>query len=185
MQTDHCGTVMCVLIATEIVAKKDNGLKEKLSLFQMGKIRLFIYSVFLGVMLFLVQPLFLYKEGINEELKPYWDNELVEIEKTCGKQGVLPQRILVDFGDTEDAIGYCQRLPNGFKIIINKNYWNKRLDQLGKRQLLLHEMMHCIFKVSHNLKDANHFMYPEYSPIKEEELLSQVAATIKESGKCN
>lgn len=130
-------------------------------------------------------PMFLREEGVNEDLKPYWDNEIMEIEKTCGKLRILPSKFLVDFGDTEDAIGYCQRFSNGFKIIINRNYWNKRLDQTGKRQLLLHEMMHCIFKVDHNLRNPSHFMYPEYSPIKEDELLLQVAVTIKQTGKCD
>ena len=151
----------------------------------MNKLRLFIYAIIIAFAIQLSGPMFLIQEGVNEELVNSWNNELMTIEKDCGKKLKLPSKILVDFGDTEGAIGYCQRFPNGFKIIIDKNYWDNKLDDLGKRQLLLHEMMHCIFKVGHNLKDPNHFMYPEYTPIKESDLLIQVFMVVREAQECN
>lgn len=150
----------------------------------MGKTRLAFLSVFIAAVMVFTNPIFLFDSKINEDLIPYWNREIETIRSTCTKGISLPTNIVVDFGDTDDAIGYCQRYSNGFKIVINKDYWNRRLDDLGKRQLLLHEMCHCIFHVKHDESNPKHFMYPEYTKIDQTSLLSQLEEILKKSNKC-
>lgn len=152
----------------------------------MGNVRMFIYSLVLAVLLyFQVDKHYLLDEGVNNEISNHWTSEIQTIEKTCGKKVILPRKVLVDFGDTEGAIGYCQRFINGFKIIIDRHYWNVILDEAGKKQLLLHEMMHCIYKIDHNKKDPGNFMYPEYTRISDPELMKQLHELLKETKNCD
>jgi|688.fasta_scaffold791547_1 hypothetical protein len=151
----------------------------------MGKIKLIIYSVILVAALYLqVDSRYIKEEGVTPELSSYWNKELKTIEDICSKKPPLPSRIYVDFGDTDEAIGYCQRFVNGFKIVIDKAYWIK-LDEVGKDQLMLHEMMHCIYKMKHNTTDPENFMYPEYVKISKEVLLAQLAQSLKETDQCD
>ena len=144
-----------------------------------------IYSFVLAVVLFFQASVhFLTSSGVDPEIKPYWDKEVAVLEDMCGKKIEMPSKVYVDFGDTEGAIGYCQPFLNGFKIILSKPYWDKVLDRVGKRQLLLHEMMHCIFKEKHNTLDPTSFMYPEYTEIKEEALMAQVYVLVKKNERC-
>lgn len=150
----------------------------------MGNYRLIVLSVILAALMYVTNPFFTFESGMNKDLVDYWDREITTIKKTC-KGGVrLPTNILVDFGDTDDAIGYCQKYSNGFKIVLNKNKWYYGLDDIGRRQLLLHEMCHCIFNIKHNERDENHFMYPEYIKLDEKSLLIQLEETIKSSSNC-
>lgn len=179
-----CGMDMFVPIVTENVVKNDKDPNGKWN-FQMDKIRLFMYGILLVVILMAVGPTFLKDDGVSQELQEPWNKEISTIEQTCGRKVNLPSRVFVTFGDTEGAIGYCQRFVNGFKIVIDKSFWDFKLDAPGKRQLLLHEMMHCIFKTKHNLEDPHNFMYPEYGSLREEELLMQLKIVLKETGKCD
>lgn len=151
----------------------------------MVKIRLFIYSVLVALMMHFYKPFLLTDNGVNDEIKPYWDKEITTIQANCKKPVKLPLTVYVDFGDSEGAIAYCQRFTNGFKIIIDKNYWDLILDRPGKRQLLLHEMMHCIFKVGHIEDDATHFMAPVFYPLKENVILIQLADLLAKNERCN
>jgi len=152
----------------------------------MNNFRMFIYSLVLAVLLyFQAEKSYLPNEGINEDLSGHWTSEIQTIEKTCKRKVILPYKVLVDFGDTEGAIGYCQRFINGFKIIIDKHYWNVILDEAGKKQLLLHEMMHCIYKIDHNKQDPGNFMYPEYTKISEPDLINQLRELLKQTKNCD
>jgi len=149
----------------------------------MGNNRLLILSVFLAVATYFSNPFFTFENGINKDLVSYWDREISTIKNTC-KAGIsMPTNVSVNFGETDDAIGYCQKYSNGFKIVLNEQYWYHNLDGSGKRQLLLHEMCHCIFNIKHN-SDEKHFMYPEFTKIDENTLLNQLEGTIKSSSNC-
>lgn len=116
---------------------------------------------------------------IDKDLTAAFNSEMTYIQENCSKEVSLPKKYVVEFGKTGDAIGYCQKYLNGFKIVINTWYWNHYLDTLGRHQLLLHEMMHCVFNVKHK-SDPSHFMAPEYDYIKPGELDRQVKELLKE-----
>lgn len=116
---------------------------------------------------------------IDKDLNAAFNNEMAYIQENCTKEIELPKKYVIEFGKTGDAIGYCKHYLNGFKIVINAWYWNHYLDSLGRHQLLLHEMMHCVFNVKHK-EDPNHFMAPEYEYIKIAELDRQVKELLKE-----
>lgn len=116
---------------------------------------------------------------VDKDLESMFNKELVYIQSNCAKEVKLPKNFVVQFGKTGDAIGYCQKYINGFKIVISPWYWNGYLDELGRHQLLLHEMMHCVFNVKHS-EDPKHFMAPEYDYIKADELDRQVKELLKE-----
>lgn len=128
---------------------------------------------------------FLYKgilkeRFVDKDLERSFNNEMTYIRANCKKPVELPNKIVIKFDKTGEAIGYCQHYVNGFKIVINAWYWNEYLDALGRHQLLIHEMMHCIFKIRH-VEDPKHFMAPEYDYIKPEELDRQVKELLKEN----
>lgn len=136
---------------------------------------------------FVLTSVFLYnlvlkEQFVDKNLEQEFKTEMVYIQKNCDKKIELPKKLVVQFGKTGDAIGYCQQYINGFKIVINAWYWNTYLDALGRHQLLLHEMMHCIFNVRH-FEDKHHFMAPEFDYIKMDELDTQVKNLLKE--KCS
>lgn len=139
-----------------------------------------VFIGFVGLLCSFALFTFVIKESfVDADLKDEFNKELVYMQNNCSKTIKLPKTFVVQFGKTNDAIGYCQHYLNGFRIVISPWYWNRYLNKLGRHQLLLHEMMHCIFKVGHK-EDPNHFMAPEYEYIKPIELDRQVKELLKE-----
>ena len=151
----------------------------------MGNYRMIFFSVVVALLVHFSNAALILKTSVSAPLVDAWNQEIETITKDCGKKPPLPANYVVEFGDTEEAIGYCQHYPNGFKIVLKEDYWNRILDKAGKRQLLLHEMMHCIFYTKHNTEDPNNFMYPEFTKISEQVLLEQVKVVIKASKMCD
>ena len=67
----------------------------------------------------------IFNRFVDKGLKVAFNNEMVYIQDNCTKKVELPNRYVVEFGKTGDAIGYCQKYVNGFKIVINSWYWNQ------------------------------------------------------------
>lgn len=162
--------IVTLMVLIDIVIRKFN-IKTK---YVVG-----VTAVFISVFLY---NLILKERFVDKDLDQQFKNELVYMQQNCDKKIELPKQLVVQFGKTGDAIGYCQKYLNGFKIVINAWYWNNYLDTLGRHQLLLHEMMHCIFNVRH-FEDKHHFMAPELDYIKIDELDAQVKALLKQ--KCS
>lgn len=151
----------------------------------MSNFKMIVLTVLVVALLNFSSKAFIFETGVSSALVDNWQQEMQFINQECQGKVPMPVNFVVKFDETDDAIGYCQHYANGFKIVLNRDYWLLRLNRVGRRQLLLHEMMHCIFNIRHNSTNSMHFMYPEFIEIPEEELLNQAREVIKSSKKCN
>ena len=86
-------------------------------------------------------------------------------------------KIVSDLDD--EAIGVCYRFFSGYKILIKKPWWDMATDA-NKRQLIYHEMAHCLIYREHEMRDMSHYMYPEFNNILQEDLLIQTVQDIED-----
>jgi hypothetical protein len=108
------------------------------------------------------------------ELMSYYDNNMSVVKSYCEKsQYRNPLLITVKFEDTDEhELAHCQRKLNSFRIIVNKDYWNS-FDENKRTQLMMHEMVHCLFNLDH-VDDDTHFMSPYMGDIPQETYEQQV-----------
>lgn len=108
--------------------------------------------------------LFPYKDS---RLKPYFEDNLAEIQSFCKpSQYHLPYFHAAYFGNTEgDVVAYCEQKRNGYIMVFNKRFWDA-LNETNKRQLMMHEMVHCLFKQPH-FNSNFHFMATYFVAIPE------------------
>lgn len=116
-----------------------------------------------------------YKTKIDQGLKPYFNNVMMEVTTRCNKgQYYLPDPHQVVFENMDiNTYGYCSRRLNGFKIAINKKVWETELeDEADRYQLIIHEAMHCLFREPHR-NDPDHFMHANFNKIPGSKLAIQ------------
>lgn len=112
---------------------------------------------------------------IDSKLEPYFDQNLEEVQSYCDpSQYHLPFMRSVQFGRTEgDVIAYCEYKRNGYVLVFNRGFWDT-LTEVNKKQLMMHEMVHCLFRQEH-FTTPFHFMYYQFVSIPENILNSQTA----------
>ena len=126
--------------------------------------RIYLYTIILLTisLVFTLVPF----HYIHPEVRPYYEETMEIVNHYCEKDQInLPNRTTIGFindrlqsnedGDTEVAT--CYLLPGGWSIQFNANHW-RRLSNDDRKQLVLHEMTHCLFKIGH-VADPNHYMY--------------------------
>ncbi len=69
-------------------------------------------------------------------------------------------------------MAYCHWKKNGFMLVFHRRFWNT-LNPTEKKQLMMHEMVHCMFRQDHFYGIKHHFMAPEFVPIPEPNLTAQ------------
>lgn len=110
----------------------------------------------------------------DPELMTYYNSNMAVVKNYCEKpQYRNPFFITVKFEDTDEhELAHCQRKLNSFRIIVNKDYWNS-FDENKRNQLMMHEMVHCLFNLDH-VDDDTHFMSPYMGDIPQETYEKQV-----------
>lgn len=102
----------------------------------------------------------------DPELLKVFNKNMGIISNYCDKSKYsLPKIHSITFGKmTEpEVVAYCSIKTNGFKLVFDKTFWDS-LDNVGRTQLMFHEMAHCMFREEHS-SDPTHFMYPSMIPI--------------------
>lgn len=138
-------------------------------------IKLFLRVLLYSSLLVYASKAVVYKSGVDDGLKPYFNNILQDVVTRCDKgQYYLPSVHQVVFENMDiNTYGYCSRRLNGFKIAINRRVWNTELeDEVDRYQLIIHEAVHCLFKEPHR-NDSDHFMHPNFNHIPGDKLAIQ------------
>ena len=134
-------------------------------------IRVFFYSF----VIFTAAKSVMFSKSQNPNLMIYFNKNLNLIAQYCEKdQYYYPFMTSVKFGKVpmESVVAFCDIKTNGFKLVFDKKYWDN-LSELNKTQLMMHEMVHCMFNENH-IDDPKHFMYPEMNDLDGLSLAIQV-----------
>lgn len=122
---------------------------------------------------------FNYKK-VDDQLKPYVDDYNVLLKYHCPK--LVPTNnysiTIVNRFDKPDWIGLCTNKMNGYSIEILKSFWDDS-NPVERRQLIYHELSHCILGLGHRDNDPSHYMYPQILYVPYETYLKQTMDDIE------
>lgn len=114
--------------------------------------------------------------NIDLELSPFYYDFLKLIPKSCKFEGLQDIKFSIL---KKTVLGECTQYLSHSKIEINSVYWEVLTDS-QKKQLMYHELSHCILDINHSL-DKNNYMTSEGFPkLSDTDLENQVIANIIE-----
>lgn len=125
-----------------------------------------------------VQTEFHYKE-VDPELSSYVVDYYKLLNEYCPKHNYNTTKFYtIQFVNKLPGyeIGVCYRLLNGYKIEINREWWSTE-NSVNKRQLMYHELAHCVINKDH-VSDFHNYMFADFFPIKYQSLNDQVKLDI-------
>lgn len=133
----------------------------------------FLFGLFASFILFLSVP----SKKADVELYPYYMDFMSFSKKRCDKIET-PNQFLLTFKQLKnDEIGLCYTYPyNKREIFIDEFYWDNA-SETERRQLVYHELTHCILNKDH-VKSENNYMNAYLFPLEEEELYKQLSNNI-------
>lgn len=116
----------------------------------------------------------------NTELTNAFNAQLEVVKQHCDKSQYNAPNLFttIKFGHLKEEIAYCQRKLNGFVIVFDRLYWDFILSESDKKQVMMHEAVHCLFKQEH-VEDARHFMAPYFEPMTDAVFEKQVHEYLK------
>jgi hypothetical protein len=126
-----------------------------------------------SIILFFMLPI----NNIDKELQSYY-KEYMDLAKSQCDKIKPPTQFSIRFGKlSDDNIGVCTYYVNRREILIDNNYW--RMSNLEiRKQLIFHELTHCILGIDHINLESN-YMNPYLLELPEEELYIQVKQNMK------
>jgi len=141
--------------------RRDNVLKELLK-----KATWVIRVLLWATVLHYVNILFVLVPYRNTELMEVFNEQMTVIKERCEPHKYRNPNFFttVMFRDLKEEIAYCQHKVNGFVLVFDKGYWDYILSKSDKKQVMMHEIVHCVFKQEH-VEDPNHFMAPYFEPM--------------------
>lgn len=77
-----------------------------------------------------------------------------------------PDNIIIGFGEVpEGYAGQCIETKSQNFIVINKDIWEKALNETRRKALIMHELGHCVYGLQHDARVDNQghmvsIMYP-------------------------
>lgn len=116
----------------------------------------------------------------NKELTVAFEQSHEIVKQHCEKTQYNAPNFFttIKFGLLKEEIAYCQRKLNGFVIVFDKLYWDFVLSESDKKQVMMHEIVHCFFKQEH-VEDPKHFMAPYFEPMTDSVFDKQVESYLK------
>jgi hypothetical protein len=81
--------------------------------------------------------------------------------------------------DEQTWVGVCTYKLNGYSIEILRAYWT-HANETQRRQLVYHELSHCILNRKHELDNSAHYMYPVIEDIPYNVYVQQTIDDIEE-----
>ena len=135
------------------------------------------FSVVISLVLFLITPVY-YTE---KELKSIQDEYMSIVNLYCNKnQYFHSNKIILKFSNLqEEHVGLCTTFISGYKIEIDKQFWEKS-NKDTQFQLLVHEMRHCMFKADHS-ENENNYMYKTLNDLTKREVINQAIIDLRVS----
>lgn len=118
---------------------------------------------------------------IDDELKPFTNVYMGYLKTYCQNNNYYnPKFYTIELEpemENPSWIGVCEGKANGYKIKINKEWWDNNTDKDGRQQLINHEMAHCLLGLEHS-KDEHNYMYYSFQRLDANEVRSQTTADI-------
>lgn len=117
-------------------------------------------------------------KSVDPILEPYTFDYYKLVEDRCPqKYRYLTDMYTIQFIDkSDDFIGVCLWRYHGYKIQINKDWWDGAAE-FEKRQLMYHELAHCVINRQH-VDNPGHYMNPYTMPIPYNVYIKQVIEDI-------
>ena len=134
----------------------------------------FLVTWLVSLIFFMVVPF----KIVPPEVDPYY-NEFIEIvQKECPKIK-QPMQFGIYFKRLKnEEVGLCTLYTFKRKIEIDEFFWVNS-DNRTRRQLVFHELTHCILE-THHVEDIQNYMYPYMVYVPEEQLAGQVKQVAKD-----
>ena len=121
---------------------------------------------------------------VDKELKPYVLEYHALLTKYCPNHKYRTTPFYsVELTDKfpegfQDKIGLCSPRINGYEILVKTEYF-KKLNDNDRRQLLYHELSHCLIMKQHD-PDTGNYMYKALYSIPKATYIKQVIKDIKD-----
>lgn len=136
-----------------------------------------LVSWLLSFLLFLTIPI----KKIDNEFLPYYNSFFKSVNKNCKKISP-PNQLTITFKDlSKEEVGLCYIFPHKKQIYIDKFFWEYANDN-EKKQLIYHELTHCILNI-HHVSDKSNYMNDYLVLLPDNVLETQLENNIKEA--CN
>jgi len=135
----------------------------------------FLLALLASFLLYLHVPL----KQINKDLDPYYQEFMGLYNKHCPNRE-LPTKLEIRYqGLSGLVIGLCSRRYKSSVVSIDPLYWVTS-STLEQKQLMFHELTHCILYLGHVDLETRHYMAPQMEDITEEELVKQTEDIMKQ-----
>jgi len=117
----------------------------------------------------------------DKRIEELFNKNLRIIETACSPSQYRKTNIFTTLivKDLPDAIAYCHKKANGFVIAFDTAYLERILSDLEKDQVMMHELVHCVFDEEH-FSDPKHFMAEFFEEIPKETYEIQVEEYLKQ-----
>ena len=117
----------------------------------------------------------IFYRNIDPALQPYVEGYYNTIKDRCPQRTKdLSDRYTIEFiSRSDEYIGQCRYKINGYKVLINKEWWDNNNNESQKIQLVYHELAHCVIYKAH-VTDRIHYMNPEMNNLPHELYMPQV-----------
>lgn len=135
----------------------------------------------IGLWVFIISANFEFKQAtVDNEFAPYKNEFYTFLDRGCpSKVKYETNYYTIKFGSPakpDDWIGICEPHLNGFTIEVEPGFWD-RADVQDRRQLIYHELSHCVIYRDH-VGDVNNYMYPVIMRINPEIMINQLKNNI-------
>lgn len=128
----------------------------------------FLLAWLMSLLIFINVPI----KQIDPRVEPYY-NEFMGIVKNECPNLETPRQFIVGFGTLRnEEIGLCYTYSVRREIKFDESFW-EITPEYGRKQLVFHELTHCVLNVHHIDNDKN-YMNPYLIYIPESDLIDQL-----------
>lgn len=152
----------------------------------MNSILLFLKKIEGAMLAFLVISLlgyhFIPYHDVTPQVQPYLQDFQVKMWDKCDDSHIRSTlQVSIKIVDklttlNVNTVGICHYRLLGFDITLREDFWNY-LDDVGKRQLMYHELLHCYLNIDHK---GGTIMDEFHSTFSEEDIEKQLDYFIDE-----
>lgn len=131
-------------------------------------------SIIIGFILYSIVPV----NSVDETLLGYKQEFLYLARQECDRVKE-PNQFIIQFSKLRDEeAGVCIVYPFKKIILIDEYYWESA-DPVSRKQLIFHELSHCLLNKEH-VENPENYMNAYVSPQTEESLYEQTILNIKD-----
>lgn len=116
---------------------------------------------------------------IDPQTREFYKEYISYIPDSCKANILRDNKIVIRFEKLDsNFIGFCNRMFKRRLILLDSGFWSWT-KETDKKQLLFHELSHCLLNKDH-VDNVGNYMYPTQTPILETLFIEQVKLDIQE-----